>query len=128
MDTSATGIDMRGLPYYYSVGGKYPRASATLLNDFKAFTGKKRYPGSGYITFRFVIDTTGNMLKKVQVIQTDEYYKDHYFDKALVDELFAYLKTLHEWKTPVLPNGARLPYRAVMTFKIDNGKVINIIP
>src|SRR6266581_8007814 len=86
--------------YYYSYGCKYPRSSATLLKDAKTFLAKKNnpYSGNGYITFRFTIDCEGKMLKKVQVLQTDDSYTHFRFDKRLVNELFDYLNTLTQWK------------------------------
>jgi hypothetical protein len=118
------------LPYYYSVGGKYPVGSATLLKEVQAFTEKQNnnYSGSGYITFRFIIDTTGNMLPRVKVIATDEHYKSYHFEKALINELFAYLKTLNKWRVAGMAPGKAWQYIAFITFKMKNGKVINIIP
>jgi hypothetical protein len=115
--------------YYYSVGGKYPKSSSTVLKDVQLFLVKKNniYPGSGYITFRFKIDCEGKQMQKVQVLQTNEKYLKHQFDKKLVDELFVFLRTLSQWKIATMEGKAYL-YRAFITFKIKNGKVINIIP
>lgn len=116
--------------YYYSVGGKYPKSPATLLKEVKAFTEKQNnsYSGSGYITFRFIVDTTGSILPKVKVIQIDDHYKSHQFEKALINELFAYLTTLDKWRVARFTPGEALPYITFITFKMKNGKVINIIP
>jgi hypothetical protein len=115
--------------YYYSVGGKYPKSSATVLKDVQSFLVKNNntYSGSGYITFRFKIDCEGKQMQKVQVLQTDQKYLKHQFDKKLVDELFIFLRTLSQWKIATMEGKAYL-YRAFITFKIKNGKVINIIP
>jgi hypothetical protein len=132
MDTGAASppIDIAKLNNYYSVGGKYPKSSSTLLKEAKAFVEKKNYgyDGSGYITFRFVVDTTGAMRSGVRVMQTDEYYQEYHFDKRLVSKLFAWLKTLDQWKISRPLSGAAQPYRAFMTFKIKDGKIINVIP
>jgi hypothetical protein len=118
------------LPYFYSVNGKYPKSSATLLKEVKAFTKKQsnNYSGSGYITFRFVVDTTGTMREKVKVMQTDDYYRGQHFEKALVNELFAYLQTLSKWPVARVRSGEALQYVTFITFKMKNGKVINIVP
>jgi hypothetical protein len=118
------------LPYYYSVGGKYPKNSSTLLKEVKEF-GKKQnhtYSGSGYITFRFVVDTTGSMKNKVKVMQTNDDYKAQLFDRGLVNELFAYLYTLNKWPVARYRTGEALEYISFIMFKLKNGKVINIIP
>jgi hypothetical protein len=116
--------------YYYEIGGKYPRSSSTLLKESQAFIEKKnnKYSGSGYITFRFMIDCEGKMLKRVQVLQTDTDYKKYHFDKIFVNDLFDYLKTLDQWKIAKSQSGKTFNYLAFITFKISNGKVINIIP
>ena len=116
--------------YYYSTGGKYPKSSTSLLKEAKTFIAKKNnsYFGSGYITFRFIIDCEGHMTKKVRVFQTDENYTNTHFDKMLVNELFDYVKTLDKWKKAGDKTGPAFNYMAFITFKIRNGKVINIIP
>ena len=132
MDTTySTDINCKDYnAYYYQVKGKYPKNSATILKEVLLFLEdeKRIYSGSGYITFRFVIDCQGNLMPKVQVLQTDEKYKDFHFDKNLVTELYNYLVTLKKWTIAKLPNGEPFLYRAFLTFKIQNGKVINIIP
>lgn len=116
--------------YFYSVGGKYPQSSSTLLKAVQAFLQQenKSYGNSGYITFRFVIDCEGKRSQKTQVLQTDEKYTSNHFDKELVNELFVFLKTMDKWKIAASKEGAIFSYKAFLTFKIKNGKVINIIP
>ncbi len=116
--------------YYYSVGGKYPQASSTVLSEVKAFL-KQEHTGdksSGYITFRFMIDCSGNRLKKTQVLQTDDHYNSYHFSKELVDNLYHFLTTLHNWKIARNPKGDIYPYTTFITYKIEHGKVVNIIP
>jgi hypothetical protein len=119
-----------GFAYYYSAKGKYPRSSATLLKAVNARLAQQHavYTGSGYITLRFVISCEGKILPGVQVIQTNEQYQKYQFDKGLVNELFVFVKTLDQWKVASFQNGQKFSYVAFLSFKIDNGKVINIIP
>lgn len=116
--------------YFYSVGGKYPENSATLLKKVQTYLQQKNesYTNSGYITFRFMIDCEGKPLAKTRVLQTDENYVTCHFEKKLVDELFAFYKTLDKWKIIKSKEGVSYSYKAFITFKIRNGKVINIIP
>lgn len=118
------------LPHFYSVDGKYPTGSSTVLKEVKTYMakGSRNYTGSGYITLRFIIDTTGRMLPKVKVMLTDEDYKAQTFDRNLVEELSAFMLTLNKWKIARYRTGEALEYIAFMTFKMKNGKVINIIP
>jgi hypothetical protein len=116
--------------YYYQVGGKYPESSSSLLQEAQTFLQKKNsaYSGNGYVTFRFKIDCSGKEMKKVQVIQTDEKYKGYHFDKEFVNELYSFVKTLDKWRIPTTSEHKPIAYITFVTFKIKNGKVINIIP
>jgi hypothetical protein len=116
--------------YYYQVNGKYPESSSSLLLEALEFMNKKttEYTGSGYITFRFAIDCEGKMANKVQVLQTNEYYKNYHFEKSLVNDLYSFVKTLDKWKTIKKKDNKTYSYVTFITFKIKNGKVINIIP
>ena len=89
---------------------------------------KKIYSGSGYITFRFAIDCEGNVIQKIRLLQTNEQYQKINFDKELVNDLYAFFKTLDKWEKARLGSGEPTNYIAFITFKIKNGKVINIIP
>ena len=116
--------------YFYSVGGKYPENSASLLKEVQIFLQQKNanYANSGYITFRFIIDCEGKRLPKTQVLHTDENYAAFHFEKKLVDELYSFLITLDKWVTAKSKDGNTYSYKAFLTFKTKNGKVINIIP
>ena len=116
--------------YYYQVGGKYPENSASLLKELELFQHNKTQidTSSGNITFRFTVNCEGQVMKKVEVLQTDEKYNLYHFQKAFVNQLFLFFKTLKKWKIAKLQNGETLNYNAFITFKIKNGKVVNIIP
>ncbi len=116
--------------YYYQIGGKYPKSSITLLKEVQTFLlhNNKIYQGSGYITFRFRVDCEGHRTKRTQVLQTDEQFKSYHFNKDLVNKLFLFLNTLNDWKTAQDNRGNSFSYMAFITFKIKNGKAINIIP
>ena len=116
--------------YYYQAGGKQPKNSYTLLNELLSFLKQKNnlYDGSGYITYQFKIDCLGNKMRKTKVLQTDETYKSYHFDKRFVAELYLFLNALDNWKIYKYKDGQIFPYNTFMTFKIKNGKVINIIP
>ncbi|RZL02406.1 MAG: hypothetical protein EOO62_22415 [Hymenobacter sp.] len=114
---------------YYSVQGKYPRSSSTLATEAQAFLRqqKQAYAGSGYVTFRFVIDCAGHRQPRVQVLQTDAQYHDYHFNSALVEALYAYFQTLTEWRVGRLQDKA-VNYIAYLTFKIKDGNVVAVVP
>lgn len=110
--------------------GKYPEASSTMLKEVQSFLKRKgnHYSGSGYITFQFMINCDGKKMNKTRVLQTDEKYNKDHFDKGLVEELYTFLNTMDKWKIFKIKSGESLSYHAFITFKIKNGKAVNIIP
>jgi len=115
---------------YYQIGAKYPESSLSILKHAQAFTSNyNAFSGSGYITFRFIVDCTGKILTRIQVLQTDENYKKYYFEKGFVNLLYAFLKKMDKWEIARI-NDREVPlaYHAFITFKIQNGKIVNIIP
>ena len=115
---------------YFSVGGKYPRSSETLVAEATAFLRRKnqRYSGSGYVTFRFVVDCAGFRQPMTQVLQTDANYQTTHFRRELVEELYAFLLTLKDWRTVPTASGTLANYFTYLSFKISNGKIVAVIP
>jgi hypothetical protein len=116
--------------YYYNVRSKYPESSETIREKSRNYLRiiGRHFSGSGYITFRFFIDSIGQMQKRVQVLQMDEQYKVYRFSEGLVWDLYDYLKTLQKWKPAKAPKGYPPFYIGLMTFKIHEGNIVNIIP
>jgi hypothetical protein len=116
------------LAHYYSVDGKYPRSSDTLLREAQAFLKQQKqvYAGTGYITFRFIVDCAGHRQPRTQVLQTDAAYQRVAFQPALLEALYAFLQTLTEWKVAKGPGPAN--YIAYLTFKMKDGQVVAIVP
>jgi hypothetical protein len=116
--------------YYYNVRSKYPESSETLKGESSEYLLKagQNFTGSGYITFRFFIDSSGKMMRRVEVLQTDEFYKKYSFKDELVWILFDYLNTLRAWKPAKAPKGYPPFYINLLTFKIHEGNIVNIIP
>ena len=117
--------------FYYQFGAKYPESSISILKKAQAFISnyKNNFSGNGYITFQFIIDCSGKIQPKIKVLQTDEHYKKIYFEKDFINQLFTFIKTLDKWKIARINNKeVPLAYHAFITFKIQDGKVVSIIP
>jgi hypothetical protein len=114
---------------YYSVQGKYPRSSYTLAQEVQTFLQlqKRTCMGSGYVTFRFAVDCAGHRQPRVQVLQTDAQYQRTHFDTALVEALYTYFQTLTEWRIGAMQHVA-VNYIAYLTFKLQDGKVVAVVP
>lgn len=134
MDTTSTwqsACRLKPTTRYYNVNGKYPRSSDTLREQAQALLqrGDHTYSGSGYVTFRFIVDCTGRRLPRTQVLQTDAQFRRYRFRPELVEALYAYLNTLTDWHVARSPNGQETAnYIACMAFKISNGKVVAVCP
>ena len=131
MDTTRAGnpaCAKATLARYYSVSGKYPRSSETLLREAQEFLRQKKrtYAGSGYVTFRFVVDCAGHRQMLTQVLQTDGQYRPFHFRKELVEDLYGYLQTLTAWQ--IAKADVPVNYLAYLSFKIQNGKITAVIP
>ena len=115
---------------YYAVGGKYPRSSETLRQGAQAFLQGRRqeFAGTGYVTFRFIIDCTGHRLGRVQVLETTARYQRAHFAESLVTALYGYLQTLTEWPAVKYPTGEPTNYFTYLTFKLQDGKVVAVAP
>jgi hypothetical protein len=116
--------------YYYNFRAKYPESSETLRAQASDYLTKTalHFKGSGYITFRFFIDSTGKILRRVEVLQTDEFYKEYSFEDGLIWILFDFVNTLHDWKPAKVPKDYPPFYINLLTFKIHEGHIVNIIP
>ena len=114
---------------YFAVDGKYPRSSATLVREAAVFLqrGNHKFSGNGYLTFRFMVDCAGFRQPMTQVLQTDVSYVAIHFRPELVSELYAFLKTLKEWRVATY-SGHAVSYFTYLTFKITDGKVVAVIP
>lgn len=117
------------LIYFYHVNTRYPVSTQSLLSESKAFLSKtgQKYTGSGYVTFRFMINCEGKM-QRVRVMQVDDDYKPKHFDKRFVSDLNDYIHTLDRWETGLSAfKMENVNYIAYLSFRIKNGEVINVI-
>lgn len=81
---------------------------------------------NGYITIRFVVNCDGKTgLFRVQQMNTN--YEESTFNKKLNGQLLNFTKNLDGW-IPKEYLGVKLNYYQYLTFKIENGKVSEILP
>lgn len=86
----------------------------------------KLYNESGYLTYRFVINCEG-VAGRFITEQADLNYQKKTFRKDCVDHLFTLLHNVKEWEQLYIRDGARDAY-VYITFKLKNGKIIEILP
>jgi hypothetical protein len=81
---------------------------------------------SGYLTFRFVVNCQG-LAGRYQIIENDLDLKPKKFNEELVSHLFSVTQQFKEWRPVVLENEPR-DYNIYITYKIRDGKIIEILP
>lgn len=103
----------------YKYGKKALRDSVTRKFKFEG-------TDSGYLTFRFVINCKG-IAGRYQIIENDLDYNPTQLNVNLVSNLFSITKEFKEWR-PVILNEQSRDYYIYLTYKLRNGKIIEILP
>ncbi len=94
---------------------------------YSQFRQRKRAKNeSGYITIRFVVNCHGET-GRFRTTQMDCNYDIKEFDKSIVEQLESITKSLKGW-LPGNGQKAKLDYYQYIIYKIDSGKIIEILP
>jgi len=81
---------------------------------------------SGFLTIRFIVNCEGKTGRyRVQGMNND--YKEKIFNKDLTNQLLSLTKQLDGWLVGE-DEGKIFDYYQYLTFKIENGKLIEIMP
>lgn len=114
--------------YYNSTpDGRYIHGKRALLDTVKNnFDESKMMEQNGMIVFRFVVNCEGKPGRFV-VNGYDFGYQPLKFESVSIDHLFSILQKLDEWRPVVIDDEARDAYFYI-TFKIEDGKITDILP
>jgi len=81
---------------------------------------------SGWIRIRFIVNCKGET-DRYRMLQADRNYKAFEFDAKITDQLMDLCKRLEGWQ--VLPDNEHpKDYYQYLSFKIDRGRIIEILP
>ena len=114
--------------YNFSKGFQYKGEKYEILKiwDEKYSKVESCSKENGYITVKFLINCEGKTgLFRIQ--EMDEYYNESLFNKELVYDIFSFVKNLDGWIINTY-EGKTVDYYQYLTFKIENGKVKEILP
>lgn len=116
-----------GIQYYNdSKGFQYKGEKIVIEEKLRALSIKGEKKANGYITVRFLINCKGQTgLFRVQ--QMNFNYEEIQIDQNLVEQLLDFTKSLDQW-IPKNLDGKEVDYYQYLTFKIENGKVSEILP
>lgn len=120
--------ERRAQQYYsFDKGLMYKGEKPALLAHFnKGFKPPKKSTETGFVTIRFIVNCEGKT-GWFRVLGIDNAYQPKTFSAALVDQLLSLTKQLDGWMTGDY-NGTTYDYYQYLTFKIQNGHIIEIMP
>lgn len=113
--------------YNFHKGLMFKGEKDDLERYFKEqFQPQKKKKDTGYITIRFVVNCAGKTgMFRVKGIDFD--YKIKQFDPKLIEQLLVLTQKSDGWMVGEL-DGKLYDYYQYLTFKIENGQLIEIMP
>ncbi|WP_144017299.1 hypothetical protein [Ekhidna lutea] len=127
-DFKICGHETRIADYYNSTpDGRYLHSKQAMLDTIYSNLDKaKLFDQSGRLVFRFVVNCEGKAGRFV-VDGYDLNYQPIEFRQETIDHLYGILQKLEDWRSVTTRNEARDAYFYI-TFNIDNGEIIDILP
>ncbi len=81
---------------------------------------------NGLINVRFVVNCKGET-SRFRFYEMDSSYKETNFNKTVVEQILAITRSLNGWN-PKTIDGKPVDYYQVLSFVIENGQIIDILP
>jgi hypothetical protein len=81
---------------------------------------------SGYITIRFIVNCNGEA-DRFRILSVDHRYSPQFFDRTFTLALLAVVKNFDAWSIGKF-EGELVDYYQIVTFKIVNSRVADILP
>lgn len=115
--------------YNFGKGLNYKGEKVKINEHFKAgFKSNDAVNESGYLTIRFIVNCKGET-GRFRVLGMDTDYKEKVFSESLTSQLLQLTKQLDGWIVGEFEGeGIPFDYYQYLTFKIENGKLIEIMP
>ena len=109
-----------------SKGLEYLGEKTALIKEYKKFTPSEKKNQNGIIRIRFVVNCKGET-GRFRILEADENYKEFKFDKKITTQLLKITKQLKGWESKTIRNN-EIDYYQYLIFKIENGKIKEILP
>ena len=81
---------------------------------------------NGYVTIRFIVNCEGET-GRFRIEEMNFAFKPHKLDKGITSQLLDIVKNLTDW-IPRKRNGENLDFYQYLTFRIEKGQVVKILP
>ena len=113
---------------YYNTGNamEYSGEKIEIERKLESLNIKNNEQQNGYITIRFLVNCEGNT-GKFRVQQLDENYKKILFDEKFTNQILKFTKNLNGWVIKEY-EGSKVNYYQYLTYKIEDGKISEILP
>lgn len=128
-DPSFKICDENKVLQYYNFGNglMYAGEKIKIEEHFKeGLKSTKREKETGFVTIRFIVNCEGKS-GRFRIQGMDIEYKDKVFDRSLSDQLLNLTKQLDGWGIGQM-NDKPSDYYQYLTFKIEDGNLIEIMP
>lgn len=112
---------------YYSYDTKYPLSSEKLTEEVNKTLIYHPKQINGFVTIRFMVNCKGQA-GNFEIYQIDNSHQNTKFDEKYVEQLLIFVKALDNWKIATYNKKLKLDYYTYFTFKIEHGKVTEIVP
>jgi hypothetical protein len=113
-------------PQYYSFKAKYPLSSEKLTDEVNQTLTFQPKQINGFVTIRFVVNCKGQT-GNFEIYQIDNNYQNTKFEEKYIEQLLGFVKSLDGWKNAIYKD-KNYDYFTYFTFKIEHGKVTEIVP
>lgn len=113
--------------YNFGMGLLYKGEKIKIIEHFRdGLKIKDQKDESGFLTIRFIVNCEGKTGRyRVQGMNND--YKEKAFNEDLTSQLLSLTKQLDGWMIGEY-EGKRYDYYQYLTFKIESGKLMEIMP
>ena len=112
--------------YNFSNGLQYRGEKTAIYNAFSTYQVDTIPDQNGYVTIRFVVNCEGETGRfRIETMNND--YEAFQFNRDIVRQLKEVTRSLSGWEIAVY-DGEPKDYYQYLTFKIQNGQIVNILP
>lgn len=117
-----------GVKQYFnnSLGLEYLGEKRSLMREYENFVPSQKENQNGIIRIRFIVNCKG-VAGRFRIIEADEKFSEYEFDKKITEQLLNTTKNLKGWQIKTYRN-KEIDYYQYLIFKIENGKIAEILP
>ncbi|NOT75168.1 MAG: hypothetical protein HOP08_09590 [Cyclobacteriaceae bacterium] len=112
--------------YNFGKGLQYKGEKPMVIESFSAFPVKEMKGETGWMTIRFIVNCEGKT-GRFRVTGVDENYQSKNFDANIVKNLLSLTQKMDGWIIGMDDKEAT-DYYQYLTFKLEDGKLIEIMP